>query len=314
MGLARAALVLYGACCVSADVNLSFLANYSRCLPDEVLVVAAAPEQLVLRDSHGLCDKQLRHTDAIIILGQLKHSSYDTSHSSSLAPVLASLEYFYPYVNNSDVLLWHEGEIQQSDLPGDLSFPVILCNLSATTAWGFPQHGLSRVQSHLYKELLRKETYAQGYYFMMRFYAITIWKLLHSLGYKYMLRLDDDSRILSCVPYNIFDNLRRSKAIYGFRQYSYECELFRSNFGHFVDAYCEEQGISQEALGLESQGYCGGVGSMGFYNNFYVTNIEWWLSPTVQHFIDAFDKANRVFASRDNDLIFQTRAFVHDAC
>lgn len=59
---------------------------------------------------------------------------------------------------------------------------------------------------------------------------------------------------------------------------------------------------------MGSNGYCDGIGSMGFYNNFYVTKIDWWLQPVVQDFIQTFDKSNRIFTFRDNDLIFQSAA------
>jgi hypothetical protein len=283
------------------------LANYSRCLIGDGAPVKESAELVRIRDSNGLCDLKLRHTDAIIIFGQLKHSSYDSSHATSLEPILSSLKYYYPNVVNADVLLWHEGEIKQSHLPADLGFPVILCNLSATSAWGLPKHGLTHKQRRKHYDLMKETKFATGYLYMIRWYAVTIWPLLRSLGYEYMMRFDDDSLILSCIKHNIFDTLRANKALYGFRQYSYECG-FRNYFGKFVDCYSDEQGISLEELGLGSSGYCDGLGSMGFYNNFYVTKIDWWLQPAVQDFVQAFDKSNRIFTFRDNDLIFQTAA------
>jgi hypothetical protein len=292
---------------VHGSSSVRVYANYSRCPAQDFARVAVEKELVYLRSSNGICDQELRHIDAIVILGQLKHSSYDSSHSTSLEPILSSLQYFYPQVRNADVLLWHEGEITQKHLPRDLGFPVILCNLSASGAWGLPKHGLSDKQKQKNEELMGKAKFAMGYLYMIRFYAVTIWPLLDSMGYKYMMRFDDDSLILSCIKHNIFSTLRASNALYGFRQYSYECG-FRNYFGKFVDCYCDEQGISLEELGLGSNGYCDGLGSMGYYNNFYVSKVDWWLSPQVGHFVEAFDKSNRIFTFRDNDLIFQTAA------
>jgi hypothetical protein len=68
----------------------------------------------------GVCDGPLQHLDAIIILGQKKHSTYDSSHSTSLEPILWSLSGYYPAVHQADVLVWHEGDLSRDDIPPDL--------------------------------------------------------------------------------------------------------------------------------------------------------------------------------------------------
>ena len=51
------------------------------------------------------------------------------------------------------------------------------------------------------------------------------------------------------------------------------------------------------------------TGKLGFYNNWFVTKISWWLDePRVAQFIGAFDRSNLIFTVRSNDLIFQTAA------
>ena len=77
--------------------------------------------------------------DAIIILGQKRHSTYDASHQTSLAPILRSLDAYYPAVRRADVLVWHEGDLTQADIPDKLSYEVRLCDLWLTQgAWGPP--------------------------------------------------------------------------------------------------------------------------------------------------------------------------------
>ena len=61
---------------------------------------------------------------------------------------------------------------------------------------------------------------------MIRFYAVTIWPTLHKLGYQWVMRLDDDSFILSPVKYNVFNDIRRRGALYAYRTLSRECPLF----------------------------------------------------------------------------------------
>jgi len=52
---------------------------------------------------------------------------------------------------------------------------------------------------------------------MIRFYAMRVWKVLHDMGYDYVMRLDDDSMILSEIPYNIFDFMAEHRYDYGYR-------------------------------------------------------------------------------------------------
>lgn len=55
--------------------------------------------------------------------------------------------------------------------------------------------------------------------------------------------------------------------------------------------------------------YCNGPGRLGYYNNWFVTKIDWWLDePAVRRMIAAFDRSNLIFTRRCNDLIFQTAA------
>lgn len=100
------------------------------------LIVALVAGLLVptVSGADQICDRPRNSTDAIIILGQKKHSSYDASHTTSLGGVLHSLDKYYPHVVDADVMIWHEGDLSQSDLPV-VSFPLILCNLKNTPAW-----------------------------------------------------------------------------------------------------------------------------------------------------------------------------------
>lgn len=55
--------------------------------------------------------------------------------------------------------------------------------------------------------------------------------------------------------------------------------------------------------------YCPGPGKLGFYNNWFVTKISWWLEDhRVAALIGAFDRSNLIFTRRSNDLIFHTAA------
>ena len=47
---------------------------------------------------------------------------------------------------------------------------------------------------------------------------------------------------------------------------------------------------------------------IGFYNNFFITKVDFWLRPDVQSLIHHFDRSGGIYKYRWNDLIFQTVA------
>lgn len=53
--------------------------------------------------------------------------------------------------------------------------------------------------------------------------------------------------------------------------------------------------------------YCAALGQYGYYNNWFVTNINWWRKhERASAIIRAFDATGLIFTHRSNDLIFQT--------
>lgn len=257
------------------------------------------PDDRYLPEPHlaqNPCDSTPHSVDAIVILGQKKHSSYDSTHSTSLSPVLKSLEIFYPHVHDADVTIWHEGDLTRADLPDDLSFPLLMCNLMKTSAWGLPEGTINTFDP------LLNGGWSMGYRYMIRFYAVTVWELLKSLGFNWMIRFDDDSQLMSMVPYNLFERMRSEKKIYGFRQMAMECGANHgTRFNRFVMGYAHKVNMT-----MGSTSYCSSAGQWGFYNNFYISSIDWWLDPKVIDFTREFDRSMLIFENRDNDLIFQT--------
>lgn len=163
---------------------------------------------------------------------------------------------------------------------------------------------------------------------MIRWYAVTCWEVLRSLGYRWAMRFDDDSFLLSPIRYNIFAMMRLSGAEYGFRMVARECDR---TFGEFVDRYIKANEVISDQLlddgtifcerfprhcnfngksshpnaRLPPRKYCDGPGRLGFYNNWFVSKLAFWTSQKVSAFRRAFDDSALIFTHRANDLIFQ---------
>ena len=109
-------------------------------------------------------------------LAEQKHSTYDSTHDSFgfLTRALKSLHTHYPHLASSDVLLFHEGDFEPSDLtrlPLPSSVNTRLCLLDCCTGWGPPP---AVTQIPYYLENVRPlEHWNPGYLYMARFYSVT---------------------------------------------------------------------------------------------------------------------------------------------
>ena len=180
----------------------------------------------------GACTRQRRSRDAVVWLGQRKHSSYDASHGNTLNASLASVVTYYRAIRAADVLIWHEGDLSRSDVDSPSEVNVRFCRLAPRTGWGRGR-GQERIRP-------RETRWSEGYMRMIRFYAVTGWDTLRHLGYEWWMRMDDDSFFLSNIDYNVFDAMRGGGYVYGFRALSRECDRM---FGAFVDVYREDHGL-----------------------------------------------------------------------
>lgn len=270
---------------LSPHIDLIFPPNTSYSLSIDSLFSSGQRN-----NSDLVCTGRRLSNDAIVVLGQKVHSSYDVSHNTSLHILFDSLIKNYAFIKETDVLLWHEGDFNQSDFTYS-NLRLRYCDLRLLpSVWGRP---------HVNDPIRNWKQYSPGYLKMIRFYAVTIWETMALLGYEWLMRFDDDSKLVSEITYNIFDFMRIEKKIYAYRMLSRECGS--RDFGTFMDNYVRDNGIV-----ISGARYCHSVGSLGFYNNFYITNVRWWLQRKVQHFVQTFDRSNLIFTKRDNDLIFQT--------
>jgi len=339
----------------SAVEAARLLPTKSRLLhPERVdpLLTARAPLE-------GYCSGRRGSKDVIIYLGQKQHSSYDATHANTLNASMASLRANYKKVGETDVIVWHEGDLGPSDANAlDGAANVRFCLLVNATGWALPPW--------INPARLPKMSWSLGYRKMIRFYAITVWSTLRRLGYEWVMRMDDDSFFLSPLHYNIFDAMRRNDRLYAYRMLSAECPRVFSDFVRdfvardFEPAFREprrsellaayertmrDSGIDADFVSMctkfprhcrapakrdklrneihkldlnshpemvafaISRGlpYCAALGQYGYYNNWFVTKIDWWReNPNVLALVKAFDASGLIFTHRSNDLIFQT--------
>lgn len=61
------------------------------------------------------CSGKRHSQDAVVWLGQARHSSYDSTHKNTLNASMLSVATFYPFIGAADVLVWHEGDLSARD-------------------------------------------------------------------------------------------------------------------------------------------------------------------------------------------------------
>lgn len=186
--------------------------------------------------------------------------------------------------------------------------------------------------------------FGMGHRHMIRFYAVQIFDILRNLGYDWFFRMDDDSFIHSKIDYDLFLFMENNQFEYGYRVDIKEPERTSFGFSEMILAYLKAERIKPYAF-LENfdpsnkvnTDYYGLKGKIkkqiasvinwlsqkvnhdlnnwppptewnrwGFYNNFFITKIDFWQRPDVQSLIRHFDRTGGIYKYRWNDLIFQT--------
>ena len=254
-----------------------------------------------------------KYPGAIVILaqGQRKHSTYQGR--DSIDELIQTLDLLYLHYNNryhDDIWIFHEGDFTEE--------------LMLLVKAGRPEIRFYHLHSENWEifprfittELIAKPRYSIGYKKMIRWYTIRIWEVLSTLGYTWVWRLDDDSKILSPIPYNIFAFMERNGYQYGYRNAAIESPdpVF---FHDFVQSFVISHNITSTRQLMDSCNEkmsihdftplnCGNMPS--YYNNFYVSNITRWREPDVQALLQEIDAMGVIFHYRWNDLTTQSLA------
>ena len=88
------------------------------------------------------------------------------THANTLNASMASLRTHMKHVGEADVIVWHEGDLTPEDADAlDGAANVRFCLLRKETGWGRP----------LWLKTMPSSEFSDGYRFMIRFYAVTIW-------------------------------------------------------------------------------------------------------------------------------------------
>ena len=260
-----------------------------------------------------------RSSNAFVLLGQKKHSTYGRDSLKLLLKTMDLLRDNYLAIGNHsdnvDVFLFHTGDFGDTDImileqrlnlnlkDDDNNKPGILrlVDLTNTSYWLLPE-----LFQHDNQALWKgSEIYPLGYRHMCRFFGMQLWYFFRDLNqnggchYRYIARLDEDSFIHSPIEYDMFDFMSMNQYIYGYRMCAYELEDMKFSKLWYRKWRKSMQGRMQRNITKE---LC------GFYTNFFVADLQFFLSPDVTDFLWDIDRRGFYYRKRFGDLLVHSLA------
>lgn len=265
---------------------------------------------------------------AIVYLVQVRHSTYGRDSLALLSDSLALLHRHYLDAFPHDCLLFHapDDAAFTSEVRKQILAPFAHRNHTISFRevpqqyWRIPEDIAPATANTNRSEWLGWPRFSLGYRHMIRWYTIGLWEYLERRGYDWVMRMDEDSRLLSPIPYNIFERMQGRDWTFGYRMVSYESGFDGERFHSFVRNYLLNHGPSRPKWLLES---CGRVGPnatarifsvrrcghlYGVYNNWFVSSVAFWRSPLVMRWLNHVDQAGVMYTRRYGDLLLQSVA------
>jgi len=115
--------------------------------------------------------------------------------------------------------------------------------------------------------------------------------------------MDEESFILSPINYDLFDFMKSNNYAYGYRLCSYELSPGQKSWNEYTK--------QPQAAGV--QPYSPFKGRCGFYNNFFIAEIDFFRSAPVYAFLQWADQQGCIYRDRLSDLVLQSIA-VYSFC
>ena len=248
----------------------------------------------------------------VVYLVQVRHSSYGRDSLGLLRTSVQSLVTNYLAEHCDDLMFMHHGEVNETVqkqvllLSGNVSARFLLLPEEyRTVPSGTPDES----------KWVQPKRFTAGYRHMIRLYTIGLWQVVASEGYEYVMRMDEDSVLLSPITYNVFAFMRASELDYTYRLASWESGAHPGQFHAFLKRYLLKHNIRpkwllepcvSKALEDFSVENCGDL--YGIYNNWFATRVSFWMRRDVQAFLQYVDSSHTIYTKRWNDILWHSSA------
>ena len=239
-----------------------------------------------------------------------KDESYGRDSRSMLEKSLESLYLYYNTEFKHDIIIFYDNKfpfLEQDQIDIKKGRNEITFRLLDGELWCPPE--CEEIKNNPDPKKWVQPYFSIGYRNMMRWYGILIYKYLTDLGYEWYMRMDDDSLLHSKIDYDLFRFMYDNNYQYGFRCYCNDHIEVSKGLIEFCYNYCNNNNITPTFLhrytlnnnSTNSQNY----NILGYYNNFLISKLSFWMRDDVQNFLKAFDNSGYQYTLRWNDLISQ---------
>lgn len=295
-------------------------------------------------DAIGRAHRRTSQSAVVYLAQKAPHSDYGRNTFANLKRSLALLHVNYLCEYPADVLVFHNGDMDDADLdelrratgetmqrcasrekaaPLRLSLHTLA---PGSVWWRVPPDvpGLSDFNaSHAWHP-----HFGVGYRHMIRWYARLLFYYMNGLGYRYVMRMDEESYIASRVGYDMFARMASRGYRYAYRMFVREPN--RQGFAAATRVYLSESAPNMQPAFLFEEcnppslagvrdpfgvgvvdpaawtpGTMGWSGA-GYYNNFFVADVSLFLEPRVAEYLRFLDDTGGFYLFRWNDLIAQS--------
>jgi len=138
-----------------------------------------------------------------------------------------------------------------------------------------------------------------GYRHMCHFFSKDIYRHPALKEFDWYWRLDDDSFLLSKIPYDVFSFMNERNFTYGYNRIYDDSEWCTRGLGEAVQSYVIEKSIQPSFFHKFSKN---GIWDRSMYStNFEISKFDFWRSQTYQDFIEYIDNTNGIYLYRWGD-------------
>ena len=221
---------------------------------------------------------------------------------------IRSLENFFFKNNPADIICFHEKTLNNyiptinnrintniKYIEIEFSIPDSNKNLEIPEFYPHPTHGNGPIA-------YGHPGFTLGYRHMCRFFAGEIFKNQNLNEYKFIMRMDTDSKILRPVQYNVFDYMLSNNKYYGFIADAVQldnpkvCENLSSgalDWFNLNKSACLKQPIKD----IEEHRI--------YYTNFEICDLNWFKNSKYLDFYDFIDHLGGIYTNRWGDHVIR---------
>jgi alpha 1,2-mannosyltransferase len=254
-----------------------------------------------------------KHETVIVYLA-MNTQKDETYQRDSRSMIEKSLDLLYENYNNNfkhTIIIFYDNKhpfLEQDQIDIKKGRNEIQFHLLNGELWCPPD--CSEIHNNPHLQNWNCPQFSIGYRNMMRWYGCLIYKYLFNLGYKWYMRMDDDSFIHSKIDYDLFQFMYENNYEYGFRCYSNDHINVSTGLLEFCLDYCNKNSITPGFINRFTQ-YNNSITTnqyniLGYYNNFSITNLEFWMRKDVQDFLYSIDQTGYQYTRRWGDLLVQS--------